>query len=80
MKAASGTLHGILDTVSAPHDLATYMSLLRINGKYVLVGIPPEPYQLPVGALVYSEWALPPPLGGVARSAAGGVTNSSLAP
>ena len=78
MKAASGTLHGILDTVSAPHNLATYMSLLRINGKYVLVGIPPEPYQLPVGALVYSEWALPPPGGGAAADTAHACLPGSL--
>lgn len=56
MKAAAGSLHGIIDTVSAPHDLTTYIALLRTSGKYVVVGVPPEPYALPAGALIFSEW------------------------
>ncbi|KAL4856222.1 putative cinnamyl alcohol dehydrogenase 2 [Chlorella vulgaris] len=46
MKAAAGTLHGIIDTVAAPHDMQPYLSLLRINGKLVLVGLPTEPFQV----------------------------------
>lgn len=56
MKAAAGSLHGIIDTVSAPHDLTTYIALLRTSGKYVVVGVPPEPYALPAGVLIFSEW------------------------
>ena len=55
MAAAAGTLDGILDTVSAKHDLGTYLSLLRTNGKMVLVGVPPEPYALGAGQLIFSE-------------------------
>ncbi|RDC64707.1 NAD(P)-dependent alcohol dehydrogenase [Adhaeribacter pallidiroseus] len=33
----------ILDTVSAPHDLNLYLSLLRRDGTMILVGAPPEP-------------------------------------
>jgi alcohol dehydrogenase (NADP+) len=33
----------ILDTVSAPHDLNMYLSLLRRDGTMILVGAPPEP-------------------------------------
>ena len=34
MKAAAGTLDGIIDTVSAKHDIASYMALLiPANGK-----------------------------------------------
>ena len=43
MKAAAGSLDGIIDTVSAMHDLQAYVSLLRASGKYVCVGAPPEP-------------------------------------
>lgn len=32
MEAAAGTLDGIVDTVSAKHDLGTYLSLLKTNG------------------------------------------------
>ena len=33
----------ILDTVSAPHDLNAYLSLLRRDGNLTIVGAPPEP-------------------------------------
>jgi alcohol dehydrogenase (NADP+) len=38
----------ILDTVSAKHDINTYLNLLKVDGSLVLVGLPVEP--LPVGA------------------------------
>jgi alcohol dehydrogenase (NADP+) len=41
-------LHFIIDTVSAKHDVNTYLNLLRHDGSVVLVGLPPEP--LEVGA------------------------------
>jgi len=43
MKQARGTFDFILDTVSAPHELRPYLSLLKTNGKHIMVGIPPEP-------------------------------------
>ena len=56
MKAAAGSLHGVIDTVSAKHDLSYYMTLLRpANGKYVVVGVPPEPYELHASALIFSK-------------------------
>jgi len=42
------SLHFIIDTVSAKHDVNTYLNLLRHNGAVVLVGLPPAP--LEVGA------------------------------
>jgi alcohol dehydrogenase (NADP+) len=41
-------LHFIIDTVSAKHDVNTYLNLLRHDGAVVLVGLPPQP--LEVGA------------------------------
>ena len=52
MEAAAGSLDGIIDTVSAMHDLQSYVALLRASGKYVCVGAPPEPYQLHAFALL----------------------------
>ena len=46
MAAAAGSLDGIVDTVSAKHDLGTYLDLLDVDGKLVLVGVPPEPMAL----------------------------------
>ncbi len=43
-----GTFHFILDTVSAQHDINTYLSLLRQDGTLCLVGAPENP--LPVSA------------------------------
>lgn len=42
-KSAKKSFDFILDTVSAPHDLKLYLSLLKTNGTHIMVGIPPEP-------------------------------------
>ena len=34
------------------------MPLLRTNGKFVIVGVPPEPFELHSFAVVFSEWCL----------------------
>jgi uncharacterized zinc-type alcohol dehydrogenase-like protein len=43
VKDAKRSFDFILDTVSAPHDLKLYLSLLKTNGTHIMVGIPPEP-------------------------------------
>jgi uncharacterized zinc-type alcohol dehydrogenase-like protein len=51
-KAAKGYFDFILDTVSAPHDFRLYLSLLKTNGTHIMVGIPPEPNQIPTFSLM----------------------------
>lgn len=46
MKKHAGTLHFILDCVSAQHDINSYLSLLKRDGSLTLVGAPEHP--LPV--------------------------------
>lgn len=46
MKKAKHSFDFILDTVSAPHDLKTYLKLLKTNGTHIMVGIPPEPSEI----------------------------------
>jgi uncharacterized zinc-type alcohol dehydrogenase-like protein len=46
MKNNAGTLHFILDCVSAQHDINAYLSLLKRDGQLTLVGAPEHP--LPV--------------------------------
>ncbi|MGV3762985.1 NAD(P)-dependent alcohol dehydrogenase [Parapedobacter sp.] len=46
MKDHAGTLHFILDCVSAAHDINAYLSLLKRDGSLTLVGAPENP--LPV--------------------------------
>jgi alcohol dehydrogenase (NADP+) len=46
MKNNAGTLHFILDCVSAQHDMNAYLKLLKRDGQLTLVGAPP--HALPV--------------------------------
>ena len=48
MKSHASTLHFILDCVSAQHDINSYLSLLKRDGRLTLVGAPEHP--LPVSA------------------------------
>ena len=43
MKKYVRKMHLIIDTVSARHDVNTYLHLLKPDGSVVLVGLPPEP-------------------------------------
>lgn len=52
MQAATGTLHGIIDTVSASHPVVPLLGLLKANGKLVMVGAPEKPMELPVFPLL----------------------------
>ena len=48
MKRYVGTLHFVLNAVSAQHDINMYLNLLRVDGSLALVGAPEHP--LPVAA------------------------------
>lgn len=48
IKSHAGTLHFVLDCVSAQHDINAYLSLLKRDGSLILVGAPEHP--LPVAA------------------------------
>lgn len=52
MRAATGTLDGIIDTVSAPHPVVSLLSLLKAHGKMIMVGLPDKPLEVPPFALV----------------------------
>ncbi len=52
MEKAKGTFDYILNTVSAEHDYAMYLDLLKTNGTMIIVGIPPTPLPLPAGKLI----------------------------
>eukprot|EP01026_Neomeris_dumetosa_P016630 TRINITY_DN1631_c0_g1_i3.p1 TRINITY_DN1631_c0_g1~~TRINITY_DN1631_c0_g1_i3.p1 ORF type:complete len:430 (-),score=68.59 TRINITY_DN1631_c0_g1_i3:379-1668(-) len=52
MKNASRTFDGIVDTVSAEHNIDGFLSLLKPNGKFVLVGAPPSPFPLSAFSLL----------------------------
>ncbi|KAK2384792.1 cinnamoyl-Coa reductase [Trifolium repens] len=52
MKAATGTIDYIIDTISADHSVLPLLALLKLNGKLVTVGLPSKPLELPVFPLV----------------------------
>ncbi|GMI68724.1 elicitor-activated gene 3-1, CINNAMALDEHYDE AND HEXENAL REDUCTASE [Hibiscus trionum] len=52
LQGASGTLDGIIDTVSAEHPLLPLIGLLKSNGKLVFVGVPEKPLELPIFPLL----------------------------
>jgi cinnamyl-alcohol dehydrogenase len=58
MEAADSSLDGIIDTVSAKHDLTDYVNLLDVFGKLVLVGISPDPLPLNHMPLVFKNRAV----------------------
>src|SRR3954470_10934765 len=62
----AGSFHFIIDTVSAPHDLNAYVSLLRRNGHMVLVGAPDKPSPVAAFPLIMGRRSL-------AGSAIGGI-------
>lgn len=51
-KKLKNTFDFIINTVSAQHDIASYLQLLKVDGTMILLGIPPEPSLIPSGALV----------------------------
>lgn len=46
VEAVKGSFDFILDTVSAPHDMNLYLSLLKTNGTHICVGAPSEAYAI----------------------------------
>lgn len=56
----------ILDAVSAPHDLNTYLNLLRKDGVLVLVGLPVKPMEFQPFSLVFKRRSVTgSPIGGI---------------
>lgn len=66
MKAAAGTLDGILDTVAAHHPVQPLLSLLKPNGKLIVLGVIPKQLEVPVFPLLAGRRML-------AGSAIGGI-------
>jgi alcohol dehydrogenase (NADP+) len=59
----------LVDTVSAPHDLALYAGLLRTDGVMILLGAPDKPAPLPAFALISRRRSIAGSLiGGIAET------------
>ncbi len=58
MAKHAGSFDFILDTVSAPHDINTYLNLLALDGALVLVGLPETPIPVSAFSLVTNRRSL----------------------
>ena len=58
VKSVSNYFDFILDTVSAPHDYNTYLSMLNTDGVMVCVGAPSEPAIVPAFNLIFQRRSL----------------------
>jgi cinnamyl-alcohol dehydrogenase len=52
MQAAAGSMDGIIDTVSAGHQIVPLLELLKPMGQMVVVGLPAKPLEVPAFSLV----------------------------
>lgn len=55
MKKHLNSLHFILDTVAAKHDINAYLVLLRRDGNLTQVGVPSEPLAVDVSNLIFGR-------------------------
>jgi|ERR1017187_903269 uncharacterized zinc-type alcohol dehydrogenase-like protein len=55
VKKVAGYFDFILDTISAEHDYAFYLNMLRTSGTMICVGLPTAPAQIPVFNLVFGR-------------------------
>lgn len=55
IQAAVNTMDYIIDTIAAVHPLAPLLSLLKMDGKLVTVGLPEKPLELPIFPLVLGK-------------------------
>ena len=58
MEKHEGTFDFILDTVSAQHDINSYLSLLARDGNITLVGAPPQPLNVAAFSLIGGRHSL----------------------
>ena len=69
MQKHAGTFDFILDTVSADHDIESYMNLLKVDGNLTLVGAPSKPLSVSAFGLIMGRRSLSgSPIGGIAET------------
>ncbi|MBS0458348.1 MAG: NAD(P)-dependent alcohol dehydrogenase [Proteobacteria bacterium] len=68
-KRLAGSFDFIIDSVSAPHDYNAYLSLLKVDGCMILLGVPETPSPVAAGALIMRRRKLVGSLiGGIAQT------------
>ena len=69
MAAEKGKLDLIINTISASHQVAHYLSLLNVNGTIVQLGLAPEPHAVSQLPLIFGRKS-------IAGSLIGGIKNT----
>ena len=69
MQRHAGSFDFILNTVSAQHDINSYLQLLRVDGAVTMVGAPPKPLDVAVFNLIMGRRSLAGSnIGGIAET------------
>lgn len=69
MQKQEKRINFIIDTVSAPHNLASYMNLLAVDGTLCMVGVSPDAHAISSGNVIYGRRSLSGSLiGGIAET------------
>lgn len=55
VKTVAGQFNFILDTLSANHDYAMYVGMLKVDGTLICVGLPSEPIHMPAFNIVFTR-------------------------
>ena len=69
MRKHASSFDFILDAVSAEHDINAYLNLLRRDGNFTLVGLPPKPFAVAAPSLLFGRRSLSGSIiGGIAET------------
>jgi len=69
VKSVANSFHFILNTLSAPHDYNLYLSMMKVDGTLICVGLPVEPMIVPAFNIVFTRKCIAGSLiGGIAET------------
>ncbi|KAG7342983.1 alcohol dehydrogenase GroES domain protein [Nitzschia inconspicua] len=58
VKEATRSFDVVLDTVSAPHDIASLLPVSKVGGAYVLLGAVGKPFEISAMSLIFNRYAV----------------------
>lgn len=58
LKAAQRSFDVVLDTVAAPHDISSMLSIMKVGGAYVLLGAVGKPFEISAMSLVFNRHSI----------------------
>jgi alcohol dehydrogenase (NADP+) len=58
VEAATRTFDVVLDSVSAPHDIGSLTSVLKVGGTYVVLGAVGKPFEISAMSIIFNRYAI----------------------